>query len=205
LKENCTKNHNLFKDDKVLYNRVIMEKRLSGLLSARRMAHSAAVSDQAVILAKRYGADVQKAAIAGLLHDCARDIGYQESLIKAKEFGIILDNVTKKSPKIIHAVIGPCIARQLFGIDDIEILDAIRYHTTGRENMSLLEKVVFLADYIEPGRDFSGVDKIRTTAVQNLDRAILEAIDGIIIHLIERKELIHEDTLRARNYLLIEQ
>ena len=184
-------------------NLEIMERKLKKILSVQRWEHSVRVKEEAVKLAKKLGADVAKAAVAGLLHDCARDMGYRELLIKAKEFGIIIDNVTLNSPSIIHAVVGPGIASREFGVTDPDILNAIRYHTTGRENMSILEKIIFLADIVEPFRKFPGVHRIRETIDESLEQAILLALDGTINYLVNKKQLIHVDTLKARNYLLM--
>jgi predicted HD superfamily hydrolase involved in NAD metabolism len=186
-----------------LYDVDKIQAKLGKILSPSRLQHSLNVKEQAEILAVRLGADVHKAAVAGLLHDCARDLGYGELLNKAKKFGIILDNVTKKSPEIIHAVIGPEIAKREFGVRDSDVLSSIRYHTTGRENMSLLEKIIFIADLVEPSRSFPGVQRIRDLLEEGIDRAILCALDCTIIYLLENRQLIHEDTLKARNYLYL--
>jgi len=106
------------------------------------------------------------------------------------------------SPVLWHAPVGAEAVREELGIDDEEVLDAIRFHTTGRPGMSLLEKVIFLADYIEPGRSFSGVEEVRRLARENLDRAILKALDNTILYLIERGFKVYPQTLLTRNDML---
>ncbi len=186
-----------------MYNMEQLEERLRNMIRSERWEHSKRVQDEAVKLAARLGADVHRAAVAGILHDCARDMGYEELLNKACEFGIILDSVTLNSPSIIHAVIGPEIAGREFGIKDTDILNAIRYHTTGRENMSLLEKIVFIADAVEPARSYPGVDKIRALLAVDIDKAVLQSLDNTLSYLVNECRPVHLDTVKARNCLLL--
>lgn len=180
-----------------------IEERIKDVLSPMRWEHSERVRDQAVKLAIKLGAETRKAALAGILHDCARDMSCQELLNKAEEFGIILDSVTLNSPSIIHAVVGPEIAKRELGVSYIDILNAIRYHTTGRENMSLLEKIIFISDAVEPSRNYPGVERIREALNISLDKAILLSLENTLNYLVNERQLIHEDTIKARNYLLM--
>lgn len=182
-----------------------IEKRLQTMLSHDRYMHSLRVTRQSVILARQFGADAGKAEIAGLLHDCARDLSFREALNVARKFDIIFDDITINSPGIIHAVTGKAIARNEFGITDDGVLDAIRYHTTGRKGMSLLEKVIFIADYTEPSRDFPGVNETRSILKKSLDRAVIYAMENTIKYLISEKQLIHVDTIDARNSFYLAQ
>jgi len=182
-----------------------IEKKLKGMLSPNRWEHSVNVKNEAVKLAIKLGVDVHKAAVAGILHDCARDMSYQQLLNKAEEFDIIIDNATLHSPSIIHALIGPEIARREFGVSDEDVLNAMRYHTTGRGNMSLLEKIVFIADAVEPSRNYPGVKRIREVLIKSLDDAVLAALENTINHLVSKRQLIHVNTLRARNHLLLNE
>ncbi len=175
---------------------------LKSSLTHKRYQHSLAVQATAVGLAKKYNCSIDKASIAGLIHDCAKDLPLEELLNYVERFGIILDSVTKKQTELIHAVVGAELARREFGIHDQEILDAIRYHTTGRNNMMLLEKIIYLADYIEPNRKFPGVDDLRNVALSNLDKATLMATNQTISYIIFQNKLIHHDTISARNSLL---
>lgn len=182
-----------------------IKEKLVTMLSHDRYMHSLRVTDLAVILAKRFGIDARRAETAGLLHDCARDMPYGEALNAADEFGIILDRITMKSPGIIHAVIGEAVARYEFGVKDKGILDAIRYHTTGRKGMSPLEKIIFIADYIEPSRDFPGVDEARGLLQKDLDMAVIYAMENTLIHLIGKRQPIHPDTIDAINSFYLDK
>jgi predicted HD superfamily hydrolase involved in NAD metabolism len=179
-----------------------IQQYLKSLLSPKRYLHSLGVQETAILLAKQHGCPIDKASIAGLIHDCAKGLNKQQLLNYVERFDIILDSVTKKQTELIHAVVGSQFARLEFGIQDQGILDAIRYHTTGRAGMTLLEKIVYLADYIEPNREIPGVDELRMVALSNLDKATLMATDRTISHLILSGKLIHHDTISARNSLL---
>jgi len=182
-----------------------IKEKLKTMLSYDRYMHSLRVTKQAVILARRFRADACKAEIAGLLHDCARDLSLGEALNAAAKFDIILDNITINSPGIIHAVIGEAVARSEFNITDGEILDAIRYHTTGRKGMAPLEKIIFIADYTESSRDFPGVGKVRSILEQSLDMAVLYAMENTLEYLISKKQLIHPDTIDAVNSFYLDK
>ncbi|AFS78981.1 metal dependent phosphohydrolase [Gottschalkia acidurici 9a] len=171
-------------------------------IGTKRYEHSLRVMDEANKLAEMYGVDQAKASIAGLLHDCGRLKEKSYLLKKAQDFGIILEDVYAKSDNLLHAYLGAEIAKQEYNIDDIDILNSIRYHTTGRENMSKLEKIIYMADYIEPGRDFDGIDKIRELCYKDLDKSLIRSIDNTIVYIIKRGLIIHEDTIKARNFLL---
>lgn len=181
----------------------VREKLLESI-GKERLNHSLRVMEEAGKLAKCYGEDVSKAMIAGLLHDCGRFNDKAYLLKKVEEFGIILDKIYKKNTNLLHAYVGSEVAREEYGITDSEILKAIKYHTTGRANMSMLEKIVYMADYIEPFRNFEGIDEIRTLCYKekNIDEALLKAIDKTIVFVLKRRQIIHQDTIAARNYLL---
>lgn len=174
-------------------------------IGVKRFEHSLRVMETSIELAKRYHCSVEKAAVAGLLHDCGKLKGEINLLKLSSDFGIILDSMTKNNNELIHSVLGAAIAEREYGISDEEILNAIRYHTTGRENMSLLEKIVYVADMIEPGRKFQGVDKLRELALEDLDQCLILSIDNTLKFVIENKKLIHLDSVKARNYLLIQK
>ncbi|NLX61572.1 MAG: HD domain-containing protein [Tissierellia bacterium] len=178
--------------------------KLKADIGIKRFEHSLRVMETSIKLANRYNFSVEKAAIAGLLHDCGKLKGETNLLKVSSDFGIILDSMTKCNSELIHSILGAAIAEKEYGIKDQEILRAIRYHTTGRENMSLLEKIVYIADLIEPGRSFEGVDKLRRLALEDLDKCLLYSLDNTLKFLIEKKKLIHIDSIKARNYLLIQ-
>ena len=120
-----------------------------------------------------------------------------------REFDIILSNLEKRSPKLLHAITGAPVARHRFGLDDVQALEAIRYHTTGRAGMTLFDKLLYLADYVEPLRAFPGVERVRAVVDDDLNRALALALDGTIAELLESGSLIHPDTLAARNDVLL--
>ncbi len=181
-----------------------MRQRLEGVLSPRRFRHSLGVMNTAIELAARYKEDVEKAAIAGLLHDCARDIRGEEAFIRCQKVGIIPDQVARVQPELLHGPLGARLAELEFGVTDPDILRAIHYHTTGYENMDALSKIIYISDYIEPGRSFEGVEDIRREAFFNINRAMLMALNKTVIHILEKGSLIHCDTVKARNYLILQ-
>ncbi len=154
------------------------EQKLKTMLVPDRFRHSLGVRDTAVRLAKIYGADEKKAEIAGLLHDNAKNM--PDMLKRCEDLEAELDEFELKNPVLIHAKLGAETAKCEFGITDREIIDAIRWHTIGRENMSLLEKIVFVADLTEPGRDFPDAPMLRELSERNLDEALLKCIRSTI-------------------------
>lgn len=174
-------------------------------LKPKRYLHSIGVMETAIELAERFGADAGKAKIAGLLHDCAKNIDPVRSYGICELLGIELDDVAKKSYKLVHQYLGAELAKMRYGIDDEEILSAIRVHTTAKEDMSLLDKIIYLADFIEPNRDkepFDGLDELRKLCETDIDEAMLFALDISIKSIVERKMLLHMDTVLARNWFL---
>ena len=155
------------------------------------------------MLAEKYGVDREKAAVAAILHDCAKhnEDYYYKKLLRIGKIGI---EEYKPSP-IFHAYIGALAARHFFGISDEDILDAIKFHTTGRNGMSALEKVLFLADGIEPGREYDGLIKIRKLSMSDLDQAAILFINRTIKYLLDKSIRIDEHTLDARNFLIGER
>lgn len=169
-----------------------------------RYQHSVRVMEEAIKLANIYDCDEEKAAIAGLLHDCGKFKNEDELLKSAYDFGIIQRDDYSINASLIHGTLGAEVARRELHIEDSDILDAIQYHTTGKEDMTLLEKIIYISDYIEPDRNFPGVDEIRRLAYENLDLALLNAMDKTIKHIIDKGYYIHPDTINARNYLINE-
>lgn len=171
-------------------------------IGENRWQHSLRVKDTALELAQIHGGvDLDKLVTASLLHDCAK-FGRERILKKAQEFAIILSEEMQVNPALIHGPLGAKIAQEKFDIRDQEILDAITYHTSARPAMSQLEKFVFLADYIEPGRDNPDLEEVRILAKENLDQAILLALDQTLSFLIKEGRLISMDSIKARNYYL---
>jgi predicted HD superfamily hydrolase involved in NAD metabolism len=177
---------------------------LSNNLRYKRFEHSLSVRDTAVKLAKFYKADVEKARLAGLVHDCAKDKSGEELLSIASAAGYHIDEVSLDSPKLLHGVVGAIIAKEVMGIEDEDVLNAVIYHTTGRKGMSTLEKIIYIADYVEPLREFPGVEKMRQDVYVNLDSAMLYAFDSTIRYVIERGQMIHPYSVEGRNHVIIE-
>lgn len=168
-----------------------------------RYKHSLSVMETCIKLAKYYNSPIDEAGLAGLLHDCGKFEDRTKILKMAKDFDIILDKIMAKSPQLSHGPLGAYLAEHKYGIGNGNILNAIYYHTTGRENMTLLEKIVFVGDLIEPNRKYPDVDIMRHLAYKDLDQAILHALDRTIKMVVERNDLLHLNTIKARNDLLI--
>lgn len=169
-------------------------------LKHKRIPHVLGTEQEAIRLAKKYGADVQKARRAALLHDCTKKLEMTEQLVLCQRFGIQLDELERQALKLLHAKTGAAIAREFFGADP-EIYNAILWHTTGHAGMSLLEKILYLADYIEPSRDFPGVDKLRNLCYQDLDAGLLLGLEMSIEEMTEMGNPVHHATIEARNAL----
>ncbi|CUH97467.1 hypothetical protein P22_3597 [Propionispora sp. 2/2-37] len=180
-------------------------KKLKNKLSEKRFLHSVAVSKAAVELAQLYGADTVKAQIAGLLHDYAKEIPNNLLLHQALTFGIVMDDIERHEPVLLHAKVGAVLVAVECQMYDPEITQAIRLHTTGGKNMSLLDKIIFLADFIEPSRSFTGVEDLRKLTAVDIDRAMLFAYNHTLKHIVDKNALLHPDTIAGRNSLLIER
>ena len=176
---------------------------LQNRLTEKRYIHSLNVADSAKELALIYGCDPEKAYTVGLLHDCCKDepAGLQLSYILENK--VELTEYEINAAKLYHAISGRIFAEKEFGVTDEDMLNAIRYHTTGRKGMSLLEKVVFIADFISAERDYNGVDIMREKAKRSLDEAIVEGLGFTIKDLITRNLVIHPDTVLAFNDAII--
>ena len=170
-------------------------------LKPKRMPHVLGTEHEAAVLARRYGADVTSARIAALLHDCTKKLSMEEQLALCEQYGIALDELERKNLKLLHAKTGAAIARDLFGVSD-EIYWAIYWHTTGKADMTKLEKVIYLADYIEPSRDFPGVEKLRRAVHADLEHGLLMALEDSIEEMRQRGNPVHPNTVEARDYLL---
>ncbi len=173
----------------------IIEKRMK----AGRFKHSKNVAKEAVRLAKKYGADVEKAGIAGILHDATKETSEKEQFELIEKAGIKLSQLEVATNKLWHAISGAAFVQVELGITDEDIINAIRYHTTGRAGMSLLEKVIFIADFTSADRDYEGVDKMRKVADRDLDEAVLEGMSFTIADLAQRKLTIAPDTFMGYN------
>lgn len=176
---------------------------LSGRMSQKRFLHSLGVSSEAKKLARIYGANEEKAELAGLVHDCVKEMPHDEMVQKCHELGIVLDPVMEAEKKLIHAVLGAEWAKRELGVDGEDIYDAVRYHTTAKADMPLLTKIVYVADYIEPNRTFEDVEQLRRLAYSDIDCVALLALDYTINKLVASHRMLHPDTVNARNFLLM--
>lgn len=174
-------------------------------LKEKRYIHSLNVAEECAVLAERYGYDKQKAYLCGLLHDICKNDSEEKMLQIFNKFGIILDNVQSSVNLLWHSIAGAVVVKEKFGITDTEFLNAIKYHTTGRENMTKLEKIVYLADVISADRNFEGVEKLRQTSKIDLDLAVLDSLKSCIENLTNKKQPIHLDTIKAYNSMILER
>lgn len=179
-----------------------IKKYLESSISGKRFVHSVGVGESAAKLAGIHGCDAGRAYLAGLVHDCARELDMVQLLACLEEEGIKADAVTISIKELLHGPAAVHICRTVFGIEDAEVLNAVRFHTTGRENMTLLEKIVYLSDFIEPSRCFEGVEELREIAAQDLDKALLLAFNSSIRYLLSKNGIIHMDTVLSRNFIL---
>ncbi len=168
-------------------------------LKPSRFEHSMGVADTAARLALMYGADREKAYLAGILHDCAKCFSDEELLQRIQKYNITLDEISLKSPQLLHSFVGAYEAREVYGIDDPEIFDAVYYHTIGKESMSTLTKIIYLADAIEPLRSYPGVDEIRKAAEESLDKAVFMYTDSSIKFILDKGSLLHPNSVALRN------
>ena len=176
------------------YKEILRER-----LNDHRYYHSLCVADEAKRLAHLYGGNAEKCYLAGLLHDITKNSDRQEHLHFFETFGIMLSDVEKNAEKLWHAMSGSGYLKHVLKIEDEEILDAVRYHTTAKANMSLTAKILYLADFTSKDRDYPDVDVIRGLVDKSLEEAFIYALKYSIIDLTEQSKAIHPDTVEAFN------
>lgn len=184
-------------------NRERLMEETRGQMPSKRWDHTLGVMASAVELANRFGGDSDKAELAALLHDYCKYWPIDEQRRAYAENGLDPD-LFRYDPQLLHGPLAAEVVRERYGIADGEVLDAIRYHTSGRERMTLLDKIVCLADYIEPGRDFPTVGGIREMAEHSLERALVAGFDSTVQFLVEKGKKIFPLTIAARNALIDE-
>ncbi|MGI6556491.1 MAG: bis(5'-nucleosyl)-tetraphosphatase (symmetrical) YqeK [Pseudoramibacter sp.] len=178
---------------------------LKKVLKPHRFNHTLGVVKSASKLAKQNAIDARQAELAALLHDCAKNFSNQEMLQIAKDEKIALDPIMILEPQLLHGPVGAVVAKKKYHVKDPEVLSAVACHTTGKSDMSTLDKIIYLADFIEPGRDYPGVEHLRQTSYEkDLDTACREAFDNTISYVMSIGGLIHPKTIEARNYMIIE-
>lgn len=171
-------------------------------MTEHRYVHTIGVMETAITLANRFHGDAIKAEIAAIFHDYAkfRPKNEMKRLIIEQN---MQQELLSYHPELWHAPVGAYLVQTEVGIEDVEVLNAIKYHTSGRKNMTLLEKIVYLADYIEPGRHFPGVEEVREMAKKDLDCAVIKAMQNTIQFLMKKNQPIYPDTFEAYNDLVM--
>lgn len=179
----------------------ILSAKLKRRLDPDRYEHTLGVAYTAATLAMRYGYDIDKSYIAGLLHDCAKCIPDDIKIQKCEKHNISINETEYKSPYLLHAKLGAFLAMEKYGVTDKEVVNAILYHTVGRPHMTLIEKIIFVADYIEPGRcKAKNLKEIRSLAFVDLDRCVYRILQDTIAYLKNSHDLIDEATVTAYEY-----
>lgn len=178
-----------------------IKNKLHTILSEERFTHSLGVADEAVKIARRYNADTDSAYIAGLLHDCAKDYTPKKKIKLAKKYNFHIDYIMEQQVDLTHSFLGSFVAEDKYGITDRDVLNAIEYHTTGRDNMSLLEKIIFLADSIEPNRKpYPDLERLRKLVYEDIDKAMQFSLETTIDYNIRKGRLIHPLSRMALEY-----
>lgn len=183
------------------YDFAEIEKKLKKYLDKNRLLHTLGVMYTASSLAMAHGADMEQAQIAGLLHDCAKCISNKKKIKLCRKNNIELSLCEKQNMFLIHAKLGAHIAREQYGVSDPEVLSAIRWHTTGKENMTKLEKIVYIADYIEPGRDKApNLSWVRKIAFMDLDECMYYILKDSLSYLERNTKIVDPATQKAFYY-----
>lgn len=179
------------------------KKLVKSRVSEKRFIHSENVAKEAVKLAKLYGADQEKAEIAGILHDITKETPTEEQLQIMEKNGIILSKLQLSSPKLWHSISGAAFIKSELGVEDEDILNAVRYHTSGRAGMSLLEKVIFVADFTSDERDYDGVQSMRKKSRKSLEEAMYFGLSFTIGDLVKRERVIDPNAIDCYNEITL--
>ncbi|MCG8402820.1 MAG: bis(5'-nucleosyl)-tetraphosphatase (symmetrical) YqeK [Firmicutes bacterium] len=182
-----------------------IEDILKEWLDDQKIKHSINVARTAQELAKRFSVDKESAYLAGLVHDIARDLEPHKLLQIARENNLLQHQIEEKIPVVLHANVGAFILSSELHITNGVILQAVQNHTVASPEMSQLDKIIYVADVIEPDRSFQGVDILRTLAKNDLDEAFLKALEGSITYLMNNRCIIHPFTIEARNNLIFKE
>ncbi len=180
-----------------------MKEKLQSMLKPKRYRHSLGVAESAVELAKRHGVDENKAYTAGLLHDAAKNLSDDEMIGACRDYGIEPNAVELNTPSLLHGAVAAELIKVEFGVFDQEISEAIRVHTVGKADMSDLDKIIYIADMIEPSRSFDGVERLRKLAPVDLDRAMAESLRQTLEYNLRKGTPIHPASVDAWNSLLL--
>ena len=181
-----------------------IRKTLEKELEPKRFEHTLGVEYTAASLAMRYDVSIEDALVAGLLHDCAKCISGEKLIDICEKQHIDINNVERKNPSLLHTKVGEYLAQEIYDIHDSDILNAIRYHTTGRPGMSILEKIVFIADYIEPGRKQApNLEEIRKLAFTDLDNALIRILEDTLAYLKDSEDEVDPMTRKTYEYYML--
>ncbi len=178
-----------------------INKDIKERLTEHRYIHSIGVMKKAEELARFYGLDSKKARLIGIVHDIAKQMKPSEIEEYISKYNVELDEIEKSNTELIHAKIGADISKRKYNFDD-QMVEAVKYHTTGHPNMDMMAKIIFIADKIEENRNYEGVEEKRQLAFLNIDKAIIETIEYTTKDSINRGKMIHTDSIDTRNYLL---
>lgn len=182
------------------YDLKLLQKQMKEELTDDRYEHTLGVMYTAEALAMRYGVDMTKAAVAGLLHDCAKCIPNNQKFKLCKKYGLEISEMEEKNPSLLHAKLGALLAKKDYNVKDEEIISAIKWHTTGKPDMSMLDIIVYMADYIEPNRDKApNLKEIRRLCFENIEEALYEVLKSTLEYLEDRPEAI--DPMTRESYL----
>ncbi|MEG0237982.1 MAG: bis(5'-nucleosyl)-tetraphosphatase (symmetrical) YqeK [Clostridium sp.] len=174
-------------------------------LKEKRYIHVLGVVSTAKKLAELYGVSEEKAELAALCHDAGKNLTNEELLNIIEENNIKLSLDEKKTPELWHSIVSPIIAKEKFDIYDEDVLEAMRWHTTGKPDMTALQKIIYISDMIEPSRVFDGVSIIREKVLENLDLGVIQGMDHTIRYLLDKGQIVDKNTIEARNYLIIQK
>ena len=182
-------------------DRIQMTEKLKTKLSPKRFEHSIGVEYTAGTMAYMYGADYEKALIAGLLHDCAKYLPNDKKIAKCRKRGLSISECEYKNPELLHAKLSAAYAREKYGVTDLEILSAIEWHTTGKPNMSLMDKIIYIADYIEPNRRIlPEMEEIRKEAYTDIDVCLLHILRNSVEYLSNKGSVVDPLTMQTYEY-----
>ncbi len=178
---------------------------IKGKLKESRFVHSLNVADSAKELALLYGCDEEKAYTAGLLHDVMKNASEKEQLNAINKAGWQLTDCEKANPKLWHAVAGAAFMKTELGIEDNDLIEAVRYHTTARRKMSVLEKVIYVADFVSADRNYPEVEEVREASKQSLEKAMMLGLEFCIQEIAKRRQILHPDSVDAYNEIILNE
>lgn len=182
-------------------NRMEYRHQLEKVLKDGRLEHSLGVEYTAAALAMCHGENIEKAAVAGLLHDCAKCLSKEEKMKMAQDYQLSVSAEERSNPELLHAKLGAILAKETYGIHDEELLSAIQWHTTGHPNMSLLDKIIYIADYIEPSRNQAeDLEYVRRLAFQDINQCLLTILENTVQYLDSTNKIIDPITRETYEY-----